>query len=160
MGAAEDRGARPLELVAAMFNLIHELHELGYRRIRVWPGMAPSGMHWRCAVSTADNVDPQDDAQAFADWGEDRVFRYTSGMGLVPYTAQGFLAAFPRIAELGRGEDAAYAAWFEELRARSAEGYVPVGYADYPMATGVITLMPFARGLEEATFPLAPLPAP
>lgn len=150
---------RPLELVSAVLGLVSALHAAGYQLIRVWPGMAPSGMHWRCAVSTADNVDLSSEVQGFSDWAEDRLFPYSSGMGLVPYDAEGFLEAFPVIAERGLGEDPAYAAWLAGLMAKVGEGFVPVGYADYPMPEGTITLLPFAKGLEEEAYPLAPLPS-
>lgn len=148
--------AGPLEIVSAILNLVAELHTKGYQRVRAWPGMSPSGAHWRCAVSYADNVDERG---GFDSWDDGDLFPYTSGMGIVTYDADGFLTAFPKIAEHGLGDDAAYAAWFEDLRAKVAEGYVPVLYADYPMREDVVTLLPFAPGLEESELPLPPTPS-
>lgn len=36
--------------------MVHELHKLGYQRLRIAPGMSPSGMHWRCSVTHAGNI--------------------------------------------------------------------------------------------------------
>ena len=38
--------------------MVHELHKAGYQRLRVSPGLSPSGVHWRCSVTCACNVGP------------------------------------------------------------------------------------------------------
>ena len=38
--------------------MVHELHKAGYQRLRVSPGLSPSGVHWRCAITCACNVAP------------------------------------------------------------------------------------------------------
>ncbi|KXV06423.1 hypothetical protein CR51_11930 [Caballeronia megalochromosomata] len=43
---------RAVRLLAA----VHELHKAGYQRLRISAGMAPSGMHWRCYLTSADNI--------------------------------------------------------------------------------------------------------
>ena len=44
-----------LEIVAA-------LHRRGYERLRIEPGMSPSGMSWRCGITLAGNMDPENGA--------------------------------------------------------------------------------------------------
>jgi hypothetical protein len=39
--------------------MVGELHELGFQRLRVSPGMAPTGMHWRCTITSVDNIQPR-----------------------------------------------------------------------------------------------------
>ena len=36
--------------------MVHELHKLSYQRLRIAPGMSPSGMHWRCSVTHVGNI--------------------------------------------------------------------------------------------------------
>jgi len=35
---------------------VRVLHQRGYHRLRILPGMSPSGMYWRVAITTADNL--------------------------------------------------------------------------------------------------------
>ncbi len=35
---------------------VQVLHQRGYHRLRVLPGVSPSGMHWRVAITNADNL--------------------------------------------------------------------------------------------------------
>jgi hypothetical protein len=34
--------------------MIGELHKRGFQRLRLMPHMSPSGLHWRCAIGSAD----------------------------------------------------------------------------------------------------------
>ena len=43
---------------ARLVAMVHELHKAGYQRLRVSPGLSPSGVHWRCSVTCACNVQP------------------------------------------------------------------------------------------------------
>ncbi len=36
--------------------LVQELHLRGYQRIRIAPGMSPSGMNWRCPITPVSNI--------------------------------------------------------------------------------------------------------
>ena len=36
--------------------MVHELHKLGYQRLRISPALAPNGCDWRCSVTHAGNI--------------------------------------------------------------------------------------------------------
>lgn len=36
--------------------MVHELHKRGYPKLRICPGMAPSGCAWRCSISHVANI--------------------------------------------------------------------------------------------------------
>ena len=39
-----------------ILSMVGELHKLGLQRLRISPGMSPSGLYWRCAITPADNI--------------------------------------------------------------------------------------------------------
>ena len=57
--------------------MVGELHRMGYERLRIVPGMAPSGMYWRCGVTHVGNVSADDGAMA-VDFG-DELAKYSTG---------------------------------------------------------------------------------
>jgi hypothetical protein len=107
---------------------VRELHRRGFHRLRVQPGMAPSGMYWRIVLT--DAADP------------DATIHYTSGaetefaggtvdaMTTPTAVAELILRALPR---LGATHDAPeYAAWFAGLLAAvEPQHALPVSFADY-----------------------------
>ena len=130
--------------------MVHECHKAGYQRIRISPGMAPSGVHWRCTITFADNV--AEDGHSILDGADGLVARYTSGQGnryfdwtgaqqmTARRLADRFLKAFPVIAERGAGRDWAYAGWLTDVLGRAEHGLFPVFYADYPLDEEVLRL--------------------
>lgn len=129
---------------------VHELHKAGYQRIRISPGLSPSGMHWRCPVTWAGNVQRD---------GFSVISASTAGGLFVPYSsadpgyfgwpgaealsarllAVRFLDAFPALAQAGLGRDWAYAGWLTEVLGVVERGDTrayPVFYADYPLDPG------------------------
>jgi hypothetical protein len=63
---------RVLEMVAI-------LHHRGYERLRIEPGMAPSGMYWRCGSTHAGNMDPGNGILCLKNRDHEEI-TYTSGM--------------------------------------------------------------------------------
>ena len=62
-----------------VLTMVRELHNQGYQRIRISPGMAPSGMHWRCAITTASNISSRNGALISSNGVEDDLIaRYSS----------------------------------------------------------------------------------
>lgn len=57
--------------------MVHELHKLGYQKLRIAPGMSPSGCSWRCSITHVGNILPSHGAM-LSNWDED-VAPYTSG---------------------------------------------------------------------------------
>ena len=123
--------------------MVHELHKACYQRIRICPGMAPNGLHWRCTITYAANV--AEDGYSLRGVADGHVARYTSGQGAKYFDwaegermtarmlARRFLEAFPLIAEKGAGRDWAYAGWLTDLLGHAENGRFVAFYADYPV---------------------------
>ena len=123
--------------------MVHELHKAGYQLIRICPSMAPNGVHWRCTISHAGNVDA--DGREFRGGGEGEYASYSSGQGANYFDwpnadrmtarelARRFLEAFPRLAEQGAGRDWAYAGWLTDLLGHAEQGKFVAFHADYPI---------------------------
>lgn len=58
--------------------MVHDLHKRGYQRLRVIPGVSPSGAYWRCSVTPITNTLTTHGA-LFQDYDRDAT-HYTSGM--------------------------------------------------------------------------------
>src|SRR4051812_16076339 len=43
--------------------MVQRLHERGYERLRIAPGWSASGVSWRCALASADDISHQHGAQ-------------------------------------------------------------------------------------------------
>ncbi len=133
-----DKGILPC---IRMMEMTHELHVLGYQKIRVFPSMAPSGCHWRLEwvpdYSVPSAVMPPEHSN------EHEIARYTSGAGWQPFEwqsvkslsalemAQQFLHQFPELARAGKGDDWAYAGWLTKLLGEVRQGKLPYFLADW-----------------------------
>ena len=122
--------------------MVSELHKRGYQRLRIVPGMAPSGIYWRCAVTPAANI--RDDHGALPrDW-DGPMARYSSGdenryFGWTDATkatardlADMFVERLPEIVTAGEGRDWGYVGWFLEMLGLAEAGRFPIAYADSP----------------------------
>lgn len=122
---AEDAGLRHCTRVVSM---VHELHKVGYQKIRAIPQESPSGAHWRCNITYSSNVAA--DGYKLIDFDiEDRglVAHYTSADGAAYFgwtdahqlnareLAALFLERFPEIAQNGQGRDWLYAGWLTDF---------------------------------------------
>lgn len=107
--------------------MVHELHKAGYQQIRIAPFIHEIGA-WRCPVTFARNLRTDvDDYQMIIDY--DQAPQYTSASvsdgsyfdwedskGLnARELAIKFIESFPRVVELGKGQDWEYAGWFTSL---------------------------------------------
>jgi hypothetical protein len=130
-----------------LISMVHELHKAGYQRIRICPGMAPNGIHWRCVITVADNT-ADNGYSILHHMPDDLVARYTSGQGddyfgwtdvkglSARELAVRFIQRFPKLVEAGQGRDWAYAGWLTDVLGRveqGGSGDFPVFYADYPL---------------------------
>ena len=127
--------------------MVHELHKAGYQRLRVSPGMSPSGMHWRCSITCASNMEPDGFSIRHTSPASGLFAAYTSAdpsyfgwAGAETWSARElavhFLQAFPKLAEHGMGRDWAYAGWLTELLGvveQGQTGRYPIFFADYPI---------------------------
>ncbi len=67
----------PLRLLQGLRHLFRQ----GYHQLRILPGMSPSGMHWRIAVTTADNLRDGDPDSFYDARDEGRVLYYSTADG-------------------------------------------------------------------------------
>lgn len=121
--------------------MVHELHKLGYQRLRIAPGMSASGAHWRCAVTHIGNIQRSHGAM-LCEYDRDAV-HYTTGQDNSYFgwedarqdTARDLAARFldrcPAIARLAEGADWMYAGWYVQMLGVAERGTLPVAYADW-----------------------------
>ena len=129
--------------------MIHELHRLGYQRLRIKPGMSASGMHWRCAITALGaQAANYGSAQERAPFGWDDAAEDTPAQ-----LAQKFIARFGELCAHGRGTDQAYAGWYAEMLRASEPAGAPIFYADWELDRAVVTLIGESG---HATFRLPP----
>ena len=146
--------------------MVHELHKQGWQKIRIHSGLSASGCYWRCAIF-ADGLKPSQQAKYYKKIGPaNLVAHYTTGLDRQYFEwpdcehdtarqlAQKFLERFPRICELGRGRDWAYAGWFSELLGHAELGRFPLSYWD-GMSEDADQAVWLSFG-EEVPFPLPP----
>lgn len=121
--------------------MVGDLHGRGYERLRISPSMSPSGMAWRCSITPASNISASNGA-TLVDW-DCLAAHYTSGVGadyfgwddaadLTPVEmATLFIARFPEIVASAKGEDPAYAHWYQEMLRMTDPDLLPIAYADW-----------------------------
>jgi hypothetical protein len=124
-----------------VLRMVHELHKLGYQRLRIVPGMSPSGCHWRCSVTHIGNILKAHGAM-YQHFDRDMA-HYSSGQmneyfgwldahqATVRQLAARFLERFPEIARQGHGLDWSYAGWYVQMLGFAERGAFPVAYADW-----------------------------
>ena len=125
-----------------VLEMVAVLHQRGYQRLRIEPGMSPSGMYWRCGITHAGNMDPENGAICANGCG-DEIVHYTSanenrffGWDDAPVLdleqlADRILEQHREICELGRGDDPEYVAWYELMLMLARKGGLPYAYDDY-----------------------------
>ena len=122
-----------------VLEMVHVLHRRGHQKLRIAPGMAPSGCCWRVAVAPSDSF--LDDNGALLRHNDDAA-HHTTGNGPHPFAwrdAQGktpheladlFIERFPELARRGEGADWPYAGWYLEVLRHASRGAFPVAYSD------------------------------
>lgn len=116
---------------------VQSLHLRGYQRLRILPGVSPSGTHWRCSISPASN----DSALATANaanfsTASEFPFDWLDVSTTNPdQLAEAFIARFPAVANKGKGSDWLYAGWFVELLHLTYPTRLPIAYADWDLPT-------------------------
>jgi hypothetical protein len=129
--------------------MVAELHRLGYQRLRIVPGMAPSGVHWRCTFASAAHFSARHGAMIA---GAGPVARYSTGQARAYFDwpdaaddtpeqlAHKFLTRFPEIAAQSQGADLAYAEWYAEMLRLSEPDGAPIAYADWELDPNVLEI--------------------
>lgn len=119
---------------------VRVLHQRGYHRLRILPGMSGSGMYWRVGITDAANLIDDTIYPEIVDF--DAALLYTTGsltefagsevtvVSTPDSVAELILNALPE--STPREDDPAYVAWFADLwslieRCKA----LPIAYADY-----------------------------
>ncbi|HLO79241.1 MAG TPA: hypothetical protein VK196_22515 [Magnetospirillum sp.] len=130
-----------LHRAGRLLAMVRELHRAGFERLRIGPGLSPSGLHWRCSLATADNVctngwEPRDWnlAATYSTAEGDAVFGWENTPQSPSDMAAKFIATFPDLAESARGPDPAYARWLDNVVTATRHGHLPLLFADFPLA--------------------------
>jgi hypothetical protein len=128
-----------IECCVRILQVVGKLHEKGYQRIRISPGMAANGLRWRCSITTKDNILRRNGALIKANsrstvnygsnsdgvyWGKDLSMSLDD-------LADEFLNLFPEIAKNGMGKDREYVLWYRDMLEKAREGELPVAFGDW-----------------------------
>jgi hypothetical protein len=125
-----------------VLEMVAILHQRGYELMRIEPGMSPSGMSWRCGITHAENMDP-DNGILSVNSGDQEMALYTSAAGDehfgwpdapgldTEHLADRFLLTYPEICKLGQGKDPEYVTWYELMLSFAGTGELPYAYDDY-----------------------------
>jgi hypothetical protein len=148
--------------------MVHELHLRGYQRLRIVPGMSPSGMHWRVTLLPVTRVSKTHGAMPVdRSWGDEDPF-YTSGQRAKYFgwedaqsaspseLADKFTQRFSEALALSRGDDWAYAGWFQVMLSYAQRGELPVAYADWYGEEPDSRWLPTTKGIQSGL----PMPPP
>ena len=114
--------------------------------------MSPSGMHWRCWLTTADSVSPDGwsskthayyNTASYSSAARAQMFGWEDAHDKnAKDLAQLFVERFPEIAERGKGRDQAYADWFAGIMATAEAGRLPIFFADYEIDLSGVSVPP------------------
>jgi hypothetical protein len=124
-----------------LLHMVRELHAMGYEQLRIEPAVAPSGLFWRLSVFPASNSDPEngarmrdyDEGAHYSSGGEDRYFDWDDATDdSSRELAEKFVERFPELAKAGKGGDAEYVRWYEDMLQMTEPDGLPYAYADWP----------------------------
>jgi len=119
---------------------VQALHQRGYHRLRILPGMSRSGIHWNVAITNADNLIENSSCPHVVDL--DTAIQYSTG-GLTEFAGgEVTVTSTPEsVADLilnelpetvPREDDPAYVSWFADLLSLvERPDALPVAYDDY-----------------------------
>jgi len=126
-----------------VLEMVRVLHRRGYERLRINPGMAPSGCYWRCDFLPSNMTHPDFPHRNIVSVVE--TARYTSGQeknyfgwtDAVSDSSEGlaekFIERFEDLSMASKGKDSAYAAWYSRMLDETAPDGIVYAYADYPI---------------------------
>lgn len=116
-----------------LMQILHELHKLGYQKLRWMSYMSPNGCCLRCHITTQDHICANREITFDVDTSE--IWRtstgaMTTGEDIKPLVKV-FMNENPRLLEIGKGDDSEYVEWFDKLLSFAAKGQTPVFYEEY-----------------------------
>ncbi len=116
-----------------LMKILHELHKLGYQKLRWMSYMAPTGLSLRCHITTQDHIIVNQEINFDNNQGEvwfTSVGTMTTGEDITPLVKT-FMEENTRLLEIGKGQDPEYVEWFNKLLSLAANGQTPVFYGEY-----------------------------
>ena len=119
--------------VYELMKILHELHKLGYQKLRWMSYMAPSGLSLRCHITTQDHICADREIVFGGDPNEiwcTSIGAMTTGEDIKPMVKT-FMYENLRLLEIGKGNDPEYVEWFSKLLSFAAEGQTPVFDGEY-----------------------------
>jgi len=154
-----------------LIRAVAELHVRGYQRIRVVPSFYDLGT-WRCAILPAIYISrahgarwvegvPPELVAPYSSASDNEYWGWRDQKGCSPsHLAEVFLEHFPRIAELGYGQDWPYVGWYAHMLHLTYPDALPIsrsepqGTPDFATCLGMLG----ERGVLgfERTIPLPP----
>ncbi len=130
----------PVGAAQKLLRMVAELHRRGFQRLRIAPGLAPSGLYWRCALVPANRMDPAHGAAeqvgnllaARYSTSEDyHYFGWNDGEKMsAPEMAESFVRTFTAVCEQALGADPVYANWFISVVHAADAGALPIAFSD------------------------------
>ena len=124
-----------------------DLHTRGFQRIRIAPYLYDLGT-WRCLVAPASWISREHGAKLAEGVRWEDTAHYTSAAGREYWgwrdshrcsparLAEVFLERFPKIAELGYGEDWAYCGWYQHMLHVTYPDALPIAFSDWEPVVG------------------------
>ena len=133
----------PLGAALKLLRMVAELHQRGYQRLRIAPGLAPASPDWRCGIVPAGRMDPTHGAREqtgnllAARYSTSEDYHYfgwnDGGKMTVPEMAESFVRTFAGVGEQAVGPDPVYANWFLSVIHTAEAGALPIAFSDgYP----------------------------
>lgn len=128
-------GKRDLHNLGAyeLMQILHELHNLGYQKLRWMSYMAPTGLSLRCHITTQDHICTNREIVFAGDLNEiwcTSTGAMTTGEDIKPLVKT-FMEENPRLLEIGKGCDTEYVKWFNKLLSFAATGQTPIYYEEF-----------------------------
>lgn len=177
--AVAKSGIQWVRCVHRVLRTVSELHRMGYQRLRVMPYDAPVGYRvWIAPAQAFSRIngayceDMDLESACYSAQSEGTYFGWQdAAQDNARQLADKFVERFPRVCELGRGSDWAYAGWLADLLAKlehHADKVPHIDLTDFvdvlPDRLAAIPLRRVAGAGPEITpgdvlFPLPPIPA-
>lgn len=143
--------------VYELMQILHELHKLGYHKLRWMSYMSPNGCCLRCHITMQDHICANREIVFAGDSNEiwcTSTGAMTTGEDIKPLVKT-FIDENPRLIEIGKGEDVEYVEWFDKLLSFAAKGQTPVFYGEYwPLPVGRIKVGQYTMSTPPTTIRL------
>lgn len=115
-----------------LMQVLHELHGMGYQRLRWMSYMSPNGGALRCHITIQDNLCGNSEIIEFNPemCFSTSVGKMTTGHDIKPYLEL-FVRKYAALLRRGKGSDEEYVRWFDGLLRQAAKGETPVYYGEF-----------------------------